>query len=132
MQQPRKAKRRDSVIKAFEVIAVKGRHVTVDELFDRTRKIDPQIGYTTVWRTLKLLMERGLASAQKFNDGFTRYEYIKKEEHHDHMICIKCGGVEEFLNPAVEKLQVQAANSHGFVITSHKMELYGYCKRCKK
>lgn len=120
--------RRNAVVQAFEAC---GRHVTVDELYECTRKIDPKVGYTTVWRTLKLLESEGLASPHKFHDGQTRYEFIKGEIHHDHLICVKCGRVEEFLNPAVEKLQRQVAKLHGFMMTNHKMELYGLCKRCK-
>ena len=125
------SQRRDAIIEAFKSCASGGRHVTVDELFEEAKRADPKIGYTTVWRTLKLLAGAGLANPQKFNDGFTRYEYTKKEHHHDHMICTKCWRVEEFLNPAVEKLQNQVAKSHGFTMVNHKMELYGYCKRCK-
>ena len=121
--------RRNTVITAFTNA---GKHLTVDELYERSKKADPKIGYTTVWRTLKLLESQGMAASRKFNDGLTRYEYIKEADgHHDHLICLKCGRVEEFYNPSVEQLQKRLASSHKFMLTSHKMELYGYCKRCK-
>lgn len=123
------SRRRNIIIQAFT--AAEG-HLTVDELFERAQKIDPKIGYTTVWRTLKMLEDGGVAAARKFHDGLTRYEYQPKEGHHDHMICTKCGHVEEFCSPGIEKLQKRLSSSHGFEMTSHKMELYGYCKKCRK
>lgn len=121
--------RRNKVIEALDSA---NEHLTVDEIFELARKLDPKIGYTTVWRTLKLLESRGIAAAQKFHDGLTRYEKITPKTHHDHMICTKCGAVEEFYDPSVEKTQKKLADLHKFELISHKMELYGYCKRCKK
>ena len=126
-RQLKSSRRRDAVIKAFSSA---NQHLTVDELFERTRKLDPKVGYTTVWRTLKLLESLGLASPQKFHDGQTRYEFIEEKKHHDHLICINCGHLEEFLNPRIEEIQKQIAAVHKFTITSHKMELYGYCNKC--
>lgn len=125
---PKSSRRRNAVIEAF---AHCEKHLTMDEIYNRTRKIDPKVGYTTVWRTMKLLESSGLAAAQKLGDGQTRYEYSGTRRHHDHLICINCGKVEEFLSPTIETLQFQIASRHGFSITSHKMELYGYCKACK-
>lgn len=124
--------RRNVVVKTFESHASDGKHITVDELYDHVKKADPKIGYTTVWRALKKLESLGLASAQKFHDGFTRYECIKGDHHHDHLICIDCGKVEEFLNTKIEEIQNHVAAKHKFQITNHKMELYGYCRKCKK
>lgn len=124
---PRNSRRRDAVISAF---APSGKHLTVDEIYERTRAIDPKVGYTTVWRTLKLLESCGKAASRKFNDGFTRYEYIGSETHHDHLICVECGKVEEFLNPKIEEIQLKVASTHGFEMTAHKMEIYGRCRRC--
>jgi len=121
------SRRRNAIIEAF---ARASEHLTVDELYERARQLDPKVGYTTVWRTLKLLESLGLASSQKFHDGQTRYEYVSSKQHHDHLICTKCGLLQEFFNPKIEEIQKQVAKAHKFQITSHKMELYGYCMKC--
>ena len=121
------SRRRDAIVEAFS--KAQG-HLTVDELFEKARELDPKVGYTTVWRTLKLLESLGLASSQKFHDGQTRYEYVSSKQHHDHLICTKCGLLQEFFNPKIEEIQKQVAKAHKFQITSHKMELYGYCMKC--
>ena len=123
------SRRRNAIIEAF---ARASEHLTVDELYERARQLDPKVGYTTVWRTLKLLESLGLASSQKFHDGQTRYEYVSSKQHHDHLICTKCGLLQEFFNPKIEEIQKQVAKAHNFQITSHKMELYGYCQKCSK
>jgi Fur family ferric uptake transcriptional regulator len=119
---------RNAVLKALESSE---HHLTVDELFELTKKTSPKVGYTTVWRALKLLESLGIVLPHKFHDGQTRYEYMKKGTHHDHMICLKCGRVEEFVSPKIEEIQHRMAIKHKFQIESHKMELYGYCKACK-
>lgn len=106
-------------------------HLSVDELYSEIRKRDQSIGYATVYRTLKLLKECGLAREWNFGDGHARYEHVTDlDEHHDHMICLGCGAIEEFENDRIEKLQDQVAREHGFTVTRHNMELYGYCRKC--
>ncbi len=108
------------------------RHFNVDELYRTVRERDDSIGYATVWRTLKLLERYGLVSCSKFHDGTARYEaHVAEAEHHDHMICTRCRCIVEFENDAIEALQRQIAASHGFVLTSHRMDLYGLCPRCQ-
>lgn len=109
------------------------RHLNVDELHRRARAEDPTLGYATVWRTLKLLEHYGLVHCSKFVDGTARYEVQlgDAEEHHDHMICTQCGRIVEFENEAIEQLQNDVALSHGFRLTSHRMDLYGLCPQCR-
>jgi len=105
-----------------------GGHLKVEELLDRVRAVDPKIGQATVYRTMKLLTDCGLANSHRFSDGHTRYEPIDApEEHHDHLICDDCGRIIEFYDPRIEELQERIAEKHGFVMTHHKMELYGNC-----
>ncbi|MBK8012547.1 MAG: transcriptional repressor [Deltaproteobacteria bacterium] len=106
-------------------------HLRVEDLLESVRAIDPQVSLATVYRTMKLLTECGLASPHRFGDGHTRYEPAEtKEEHHDHLICTACGRIVEFLNEEIEELQHRVAAENGFVVTNHRMELYGLCKRC--
>lgn len=106
-------------------------HMTAEELYRRVNRHHKEIGFTTVYRTLKLLKKSGLATERIFADNLTRYEHLSSEDHHDHLICIRCGSITEFENPKIEKLQDKIADDFGFYTVSHKMELYGYCKKCK-
>jgi Fur family ferric uptake transcriptional regulator len=103
-------------------------HVSIDELLVRVRKKNPKVGYATVYRTLKLLQDSGLASSRQFDDGQTRYEVAGA--HHDHLICVKCGLILEFENDEIEKLQERmAAELGGFRVLRHKHELYCLCPK---
>lgn len=108
-----------------------GEHVTAEELYKKISKTHQDIGLTTVYRTLKLLKKSGLAEERVFADNLTRYEPLSEEDHHDHLICLRCNAITEFENPRIERLQEKIAEEFGFYTVSHKMELYGYCSSCK-
>jgi len=107
-------------------------HITAEDLYKIISKRHKEIGSTTVYRTLKLLAESGLATARVFADQLIRYEPVSEDEHHDHLICLDCGSIIEFEDPKLERLQEKIASDFGFSIVDHKMEFYGYCKDCKK
>ena len=106
-------------------------HVSIDELLLKVRKRQPKVGYATVYRTLKLLTECGLAAPRQFGDGQTRYEVADDvQHHHDHLICVQCGLILEFENDEIEKLQDEMASRlGGFKVVRHKLELYGLCPK---
>jgi Fur family ferric uptake transcriptional regulator len=106
-------------------------HLSVEELYREVKKVNPRVGYATVYRTVRLLRECGLAAERHFHDGEARFENVEEEHHHDHLICERCGRIVEFANDAIERLQEQVAQKLGFVITRHKMELYGMCADCR-
>lgn len=106
-------------------------HLNVEEIHQLVREKDPNIGYSTVYRTLRLLRESGLVSERHFGDGSARYEIAHEGEHHDHLICTSCGKIIEFENDAIEELQELVARKHGFKMTRHKHEIYGLCKECQ-
>jgi len=108
------------------------RHMSLEELYLKLRAKHPNIGYATVYRTLKLFAESGIAREIQFGDGQTRYEHMMEGEHHDHLVCTRCGTIDEFENETIEKLQAEVAASHGFLIETHKLELYGLCATCRK
>lgn len=108
------------------------RHMSLEELYLKLRAKHPNIGYATVYRTLKLFAESGIAREIQFGDGQTRYEHMMEGEHHDHLVCTRCGTIAEFENETIEKLQAEVAASHGFLIETHKLELYGLCATCRK
>lgn len=105
-------------------------HVSVDELLERVKAKDPRIGYATVYRTLKMLVESGIVHEHRFGDGYTRYELTDDDAHHDHLICLECGKITEFEEPQIEALQDRIAARYGFHVESHKHELYGKCSEC--
>ncbi len=115
---------------AREFFQISG-HISVDDFFRKVQKIDSRIGIATVYRTLSLLKESGLAQRRDFGMGEVAYER-SRIEHHDHLVCTSCGKVIEFFNSGIEKLQNKEAKTHGFELSFHKMELYGLCKTCKK
>jgi Fur family transcriptional regulator, ferric uptake regulator len=106
------------------------KHLRIEELLTEVRKVEPSIGYVTVYRTLMLLKECGLAHQRHFGDGQSLFE--KAGHHHDHMICIKCGEITEFQDSRIEKLQEKIAEENHFKIVSHRHEIYGCCSGCQK
>ena len=120
------------VTEAFFDPSVTGDHPTAEELYLRVRKIDSRIGYATVYRSLKILTEAGLASPGRFGDNQTRYEPESPGEHHDHFVCVECGKIVEFEDEEIERLQIEVAARLGFDLTDHKMVLFGKPKgTCK-
>ena len=105
-------------------------HISLDELLKKVKRKNPRVGYATVYRTMKLLTDSGLALERRFGDGQTRYENMPEDGHHDHMICIKCGKISEFQNQKIEQLQIETAKKLGYSVINHKLELYGYCSEC--
>ena len=107
-------------------------HISVEELYLKVKSSNPGIGQATVYRTLKLFAEAGLAREILLNDGQTRYEHAVAGEHHDHLVCTGCNAIIEFEDETIEKLQNDIATRHGFLIRSHKLEMYGLCSNCRK
>lgn len=106
------------------------RHLSVDDLYRLVARKRPDIGRTTVYRTLKLLQSAGLASELAL-DGQNRYEPDYKREHHDHFICKSCGEIFEFHSDDIERLQDEIASGLGFEIEGHRHQIYGKCRRCQ-
>lgn len=102
-------------------------HLSLPELLDLARQRHASVGYATVYRTMKILAECGLATEHKFAEGSVRYEVALEGEHHDHLICITCGRIVEYEDNRIEELQEELARQHGFRVVSHRHEIYGEC-----
>ncbi|HRI08493.1 MAG TPA: transcriptional repressor [Nannocystaceae bacterium] len=126
--QLKSTRQRDLIAQKF--FAANG-HISIEELLSRSRAENPKIGYATVYRTLKLLTECGLAAHRRFGDGQTMYETAGDLEHHDHLICVECGYVLEFQNDDIEREQERVARSFGFDLVRHRLELYGLCPKAR-
>ncbi len=108
------------------------RHLSNEDLYRLVQEEDASVGQTTVYRTLKLLTEAGLAREVRFGDGRTHYEHNYKHEHHDHMICSECGKIIEFYSAELEALQDAMAAKHRFEISQHLLRIIGICAECRR
>jgi len=107
-------------------------HVSGEDLYQLVREKDASVGQTTVYRTLRLLTDAGLAREVRFGDGRAHYEHNYKHQHHDHMICKECGKIIEFYSPELEAIQDAMAAKHRFELTSHLLRMIGICADCRK
>ncbi|MBO5490695.1 Fur family transcriptional regulator [uncultured Desulfovibrio sp.] len=107
-------------------------HHSLEEFYQHILQRDPGIGQTTVYRTLKLLCDAGLAMEIHFTDGITRYEIAKPDSHHDHLVCLECGKIVEICDGRIEKIQRELAENHGFRLRGHVHNLYGICAECRQ
>lgn len=108
------------------------RHMDVEQIFDQLKKKDPSLGRATVFRTVKLLQECGLVAEVASGQGRSKFELKADRPHHDHMICMECGGITEFQSPRMEHFQDEAIRKHGFEALWHRHEIFGRCADCRK
>lgn len=106
-------------------------HLSSEDLYRLVKEVDSSIGQTTIYRTLKLLVEAGLASEVRLGDGRTRYEPNNKFPHHDHMICTECNRTIEFYSAELKELQTSIAAAHGFTPSQHSLRIFGKCQTCE-
>jgi Fur family ferric uptake transcriptional regulator len=107
------------------------RHLSVEDLYDIVKKKAPHIGQATVFRTLKLLCEAGLAGEVDFGDKKIRYEHEFGHQHHDHLVCVKCNKFIEVIEPKIEKLQDALCKKFSFSPQRHRLEIFGICRECR-
>ena len=89
------------------------------------------VSRATVYRTIEVLVKKGLARKLDIGDGRSRYEMRQDNSHHDHMICVNCGRIEEFVDLRIEELQKDVALRNSFILKTHKLQLYGLCRDCQ-
>jgi len=120
-------KQREAILTAF--LGAR-EHITSDEIFRVVRESHPNIGYTTVYRTMKLLCDAGLALENRFEDEVSRYEI--PHAHHDHLVCTRCHKIIEFECAMIETAQNEIADRFEFRVLRHRHELYGHCRDCRE
>jgi Fur family ferric uptake transcriptional regulator len=125
----RSTRQRDVILEAF---LAQDAHVSVEELYDRIREGHSSIGAATIYRCMGLFVEAGIAKEGRFNEGRVRYEPGVGANHHDHLICLGCGEIQEFEDPTIERIQEEIAGNRGFSVTYHRLELYGVCPACRE
>ncbi len=114
---------------AASLSALPGHH-TIEELYDVLRETAPGIGKATVYRTVKLLQEAGLAQEIPIKDGPSRFETSTNRKRHDHLVCRNCGAVVEIDGQSLETMQTRLARQHGFTLDDRTRCLYGLCPAC--
>jgi Fur family ferric uptake transcriptional regulator len=112
-----------------EFLALNG-HYDLQELHEHFLKQGKRVNPSTIFRTLKLLVQAGIAGERHFANGNTKYEV--NVAHHDHVICLDCKKIVEFDSPRLEQVQARIVEDLGFEMEFHKHEIYGYCKDCRK
>lgn len=105
------------------------RHLSAEDVYRRILDHGSEVGLATVYRVLSQLEGAGLLSRNVFDGGKAVFE-INEGHHHDHLICLTCGRVDEFSNEAIEVLQQEVAATQGYELADHRLALYGYCAVC--
>lgn len=105
-------------------------HFTAEDMYAWARARDASVSRATVYRTLGLMVDGGFLATLERGHGQTLYEHILGHRHHDHMVCLQCGAIIEFVNDEIERLQESVAAKHQFTITQHTLRLEGRCARC--
>jgi Fur family ferric uptake transcriptional regulator len=122
-------RQRDAVA---EVLFRSDEHLSVDMIERRLKERGDRVGTATVYRTLELLVEAGLARSHDFGEGFKRYEPMPVQSQHGHLVCARCGRVTEFANERLERMLPVIADEHHFQHQRHRVEIYGLCRDCRQ
>lgn len=107
------------------------RHLSAEDIYKLLLDADEEIGLATIYRVLTQFEAAGLVTRHHFESGQAVFE-LERGEHHDHLVCIKCGKVEEFTNDTIEACQNKIADKAGYRITDHSLIIYGVCPECQK
>jgi Fur family ferric uptake transcriptional regulator len=107
------------------------RHQSAEDIYQSLRDEGEEVGLATVYRVLTQFEAAGLVTRHHFEGGQAVFE-LNREGHHDHIVCVGCGKVEEFVDELIESQQAKIAEDKGYVITDHSLILYGKCPECQK
>ncbi|MDX2032891.1 MAG: transcriptional repressor [Blastocatellia bacterium] len=124
----KKTSQRELILEVF--LRTEG-HLSAEDLYNLVKVEDPTVGFTTVYRTLKLLHECGLAREERLGDGRARYEHNYNHQHHDHLICTECNSLIEFYSEIIERKQDEIAARYNFHPTHHSLRIFGVCADCQ-
>ncbi len=119
-------------LKILEIFQNSGvRHLSAEDIYKILLKDNLDVGLATVYRVLTQFEQAGLLQRNHFETGKAMFE-LNEGSHHDHLVCLNCGLVEEFYDEEIEKRQKIVAEVHGFEIADHALALYGHCRDCPK
>lgn len=117
---------RERIVLAF----LQGEHMTIRELYSLLNRGGHRAPLNTIYRTMRVLCEKGFAQARRFGEE-TQYDNLLAKGDHDHLICTECRHIVEFEDPTIERLRQQVAAANGFHLTAQNLELYGLCANCR-
>ncbi|MBD3170024.1 MAG: transcriptional repressor [candidate division Zixibacteria bacterium] len=115
----------------LEIFLSTDRHVSAEDLLEMVKKKYPDIGYSTVYRSLNLFHKAGIARLVEIGDGVARYENALKQKQHHHLICENCGRILEFTDPKVDEMIEKNARKKKFKVTRRRIDVFGLCDRCR-
>lgn len=107
------------------------RHLSAEDVYDALRDSGEEVGLATVYRVLTQFEAAGLVFRHKFEGGHSVFE-LNEGRHHDHIVCIKCGKVDEFVDETIEQRQRDIAKKYGYSMTDHSLTIQGVCPECQK
>jgi Fur family transcriptional regulator, ferric uptake regulator len=121
---------RVKILEMLESRSESDRHLTAEDVYKTLLQEGADIGLATVYRVLTQFEGAGLVKRHHFEGGNSVFE-LERGDHHDHIVCVKCGRVQEFSDPLIEKRQAEIAASLDFQLTDHSLCLYGTCASCR-
>lgn len=120
------------ILDIFQKAAANGeRHLTADQVFSLLKEEGEDVGLATVYRVLSQFEVAGILCRHHFESDCATYE-LGEPEHHDHLVCLQCGKVEEFVDVDIERRQLEIAERYGYKLEHHTLCLYGICKECRE
>jgi len=119
---------REEILEAFLKIE---EHLSTEDLYKVIKHKNPGIGQATVFRTLKLLSQAGIAREVNLGDRRVQFEHAHGHRHHDHLVCQSCSKLIETVDPEIERLQDDLCKKFDFIPTSHRLQIFGTCKECR-
>lgn len=118
-------------LKVLQILEqAKDHHLSAENVYKALLDMGEDVGLATVYRVLTQFEAAGLVSRHNFEGGFSVFE-LMQGEHHDHLVCVKCGRVDEFMDELIEQRQRMIAERSGFKMTDHALTIYGLCPDCK-
>ena len=118
-------------LKVLQILEQAGdRHLSAEAVYKALLEMGEDVGLATVYRVLTQFESAGLVSRQNFEGGHSVFE-LNQGEHHDHLVCIKCGRVDEFYDETIEERQQVIAEKAGYKMTDHSLNIYGICPECQ-
>ncbi len=118
-------------LRILHILEESKEHLRAEDIYRILSESGDEVGLATVYRVLTQFMEAGLINKHHFSDDHAVFE-INRGGHHDHIVCVKCNHVEEFIDTEIEVRQTEIAERFGYDITDHSLYLYGICPSCKQ
>ena len=107
------------------------RHMSAEDVYKAMLESGDEVGLATIYRVLTQFETAGLVTRHHFEEGHSMFE-MNLGEHHDHIVCVKCGRIDEFIDDTIERRQHEIAQEKGYDMTDHALYIYGVCGNCQK